>query len=68
MNGAYLALACLEAAGLTVWAERGRIRWRGPQPPAELLGHARQHRDAILELLRLRLADPRREAVAERQR
>jgi hypothetical protein len=62
MSAAYLAMVRLEAAGVQMLlTPDGRMLWRAPSPPPHhLLANARQHRDAIRELLRLRLADIRR--------
>jgi hypothetical protein len=59
---AYLAMARLEAAGVRfVLLSDGRMRWVAEAPPPEaLVAEARQHRDAIRELLRIRLAEPHR--------
>ncbi|WP_288049840.1 hypothetical protein [Acidiphilium sp.] len=45
------ALARAHAAGLTVTAEGGRLRWRGPPPPPDLLADLRAHKAALLALL-----------------
>jgi hypothetical protein len=62
VSDAYLAMIRLEAAGVEmVLLPDGRMRWRAAdQPPDELVAEARQHRDAIRELLRIRLAEPHR--------
>jgi hypothetical protein len=45
------ALACAHAAGLTLIAEGNRLRWRGPQPPPDLLTDLRAHKAEVLALL-----------------
>lgn len=52
------ALARARAAGLTLTAEDGRLRWRGPQPPADLLAELRQHKADLLRLLAVNDAAP----------
>ena len=59
---AYLALARLECAGVTVTLGEGNtLRLKGVAPvAAELIEAARRHKPDILALLRLRLAEPHR--------
>jgi hypothetical protein len=45
------ALARAQAAGLTLTVDGDRLRWRGPQPSAELLATLRAHKPELLALL-----------------
>lgn len=64
---AYLALARLEAAGVTVTPlDDGNLWLRGiRRVPPELIEAARPHKAQIRALLRLRLAEPHRIADEE---
>ncbi|MFT8243264.1 hypothetical protein [Roseomonas sp. BN140053] len=51
---AAVALARLEAAGVTAWVDGDLLRLRGPQPSPALLMQARQHKAEIIHLLTAR--------------
>ena len=59
---AYLALARLEGAGVTLALDgNGNLRLKAAaEPPAALLAEAKRFKATLVELLRLRLAEPHR--------
>jgi hypothetical protein len=65
-----------EAAGVTLWLDNGRVRWKAAKPPpTELLAALRERRDEVAEALRpspgattlLAFMKASAEALAERE-